>query len=118
MGGEEKRRFPRLPLDIEVEYSPLYQEEPELFTTGSKNISYGGVCIIVFEKPKEGSLLELKFSFPGLNKFIICKGKVSWVKELDFGGLEGRRIYEVGVEFMEMSDSDREKIREYIDKKL
>ena len=118
MGGEDKRVFPRLNLDVEVNYRPLQQEEAELFTTASKNISYGGICFIAFEKPKEGSILELTFSFPELSKFIIARGKVSWVKELDFSGIRERRIYEVGVEFMQMSDSDREKIKEYINKKL
>jgi c-di-GMP-binding flagellar brake protein YcgR len=120
MGGEDKRKFPRLNLDVEVNYSLLQQEEGELFTTASKNISYGGICFIAFEKPKIDSLLELRFSFPttGFKKFIIAKGKVSWVKELDFSGLRERRIYEVGVEFIEMNGPDREKIKEYINKKL
>ena len=64
MGNEERRRFPRLPLDTEIVYRVLDQTEAELYTTGCKNISSGGLCIIVIEKLEREAVLNLKFSLP------------------------------------------------------
>jgi len=114
MSTEEKRRFPRLPINTEVEYTIPDQEEAELFTTGSKNISSGGVCIVAFEKLEPGVILDLKFSIPALNKFIIAKGRVAWIKELHIVETKIGKIYEAGIEFVNIKDADREKIQEFI----
>jgi c-di-GMP-binding flagellar brake protein YcgR len=118
--GEEKRQFPRLSIDVEVEYAPLHQEEAEVFTTATKNLSTGGICIIAFEELQRGSLLNLKFTFPpGAYNFIITSGRVAWVKEL-YSSTKNttEKIYEVGIEFVNLSDAVKEKLEKYICKKI
>ena len=118
MTGEERRRFPRLTMDTEIEYSILDRAGKEHYTTGSKNISSGGLCIIVIERLEYGAVLNLKFSLPDLKKIINAKGKVAWVKELRIGTKRAGDFYEAGIEFMEINKSDRDKIKDYVVSKL
>ena len=114
MAGEERRRFPRLNLDTEIIYRVLDQVEAELYTTGSKNISSGGLCIIVIERLERGAVLSLRFSLPDLNKIITAKGRVMWIKELCIGNKKAGDFYEAGIEFMEIAQVDRKRIKEYV----
>jgi c-di-GMP-binding flagellar brake protein YcgR len=114
MSGRERRRFPRLALNAEVEYAVSKQEEAELFTTESRNISSVGVCIIVFERLEQGAILDLKFPLPQLNKFIITKGRVAWIRELTIRKKKVGMVYEAGIEFINIKDTDREKLEKYI----
>jgi c-di-GMP-binding flagellar brake protein YcgR len=118
MAGEERRRFPRLPMDTEIEYCILNQVEAEYYTTGSKNISSGGLCIIVIERLECGAVLNLKFSLPDLKKIINARGRVAWVKELRIGTKKAGDFYEAGIEFMQINKSDRNKIKDYVVSKL
>jgi c-di-GMP-binding flagellar brake protein YcgR len=114
MSGRERRRLPRLPLNAEVEYSVPDQEETELFTTESRNISSVGVCIIVFERLEQGTILDLKFPLPQLNKFIITKGRVAWIREFSIRNKKVNMVYEAGIEFINIKDTDRQELEKYI----
>ena len=118
MGEEAKRRYPRLPLNTEIVYRVLDQAEAELYTTGSKDISSGGLCIIVIEKLEPGAVLNLRFSLPELNKIVNAKGKVIWVKELRIGKKKAGDFYEAGIEFMEIDQEERERIKDYVSSKM
>ena len=122
MTHEERRRFPRLSLDVGVDFVVLPQPgtgaRQELFTTGSKNLSLGGICILVFEKLKVGDALELKFSIPGLDRFIVAKGRVVWSGKLRVRGVETDKAYEAGIEFVEINQPDKERIQAYVSSKL
>jgi c-di-GMP-binding flagellar brake protein YcgR len=114
MSGQEKRRFPRLSLNTEVNYTVLSHEEAELFTTGSRNISSGGICIIAFEKLNTGDILDLKFSLPGLKKFVVGKGRVVWINDCNVEGSKTDNVYEVGIEFVNIKEQDKNKIQEFV----
>lgn len=111
---QDKRKFPRLSVNVEVNYVVAGEEAPEYFTTASKNLSTGGVCIVVFEKMDTGTLLDLRFSVPELNKFIIAKGRVVWIRELSIQGKTTDAGFEAGIEFVTISEEDRRKIEEFV----
>jgi len=114
MDMEERRRFPRLPFNTKVEYKVLDQEEARFFTTVTKDISIGGICIRLLEKFQPGTILKLNFSIPGLNKPIIAKGRIVWVRQLSTGI---SRLYESGIEFASINDDDRKIITEFTEKR-
>jgi len=114
MSGRERRRFPRLPFNAEVEYAVSEQEEAELFTTESKNISLVGIRIIVFERLEQGAILDLKFPLPQLNKFIITKGRVAWIRELTIRKKKVGSVYEAGIEFINIKDTDIQELDKYL----
>lgn len=110
----ERRRFPRLSLNVEVEYKILEQIEPEFVITETKNLSAGGIRIILLEKVNIGTLLELKFLIPDLNKILSAIGKVVWIEEFIVGDIKTGKAYDAGIEFINISKEDREKIKQYV----
>ena len=114
MGMIERRRFPRLPVNMGVDYKALDKKESDSITMDSKNISVGGIRIILLEKTEIGSLLELKFLLPESQKLISATGRVAWVEEFIVGDAKKARAYEAGIEFINISEEDRNKIGEYV----
>lgn len=114
MSVEERRKFPRLPLNVSVEYTILAHKEAENILTRSKNISAGGIRIILLEKVEPGTLLELKISFPESKDPIVSTGRVAWIDEFIVGDSKEGKAYEAGIEFKEIDSRDREKIKKYV----
>ena len=107
----EKRKFPRLPLTVKVKYevlkvSPLREEENQ-----SKNVSAGGICLVLREKINIGALLRLKLSLQGEVNFIIVKGKVVWVEEFS---VNDYKAYDCGIEFVDVGPQNQEDISRYL----
>lgn len=93
----EKRKFTRLPLNVKVKYevlkgSPLRAEE-----NLAKNVSAGGICLVVSEKINIGDLLRLKLSLQDEVNFNIVEGKVVWVEEFS---VNDYKAYNCGIEFV------------------
>jgi len=113
----ERRKYPRLNVDVDVEYAILTTLSPEdkdsQSTTQTKNISAGGICIIVYEDLPVGSLLHLKIFLPDSFEAIEAKGKIVWKSEM-FMSSDLRSRYEVGVEFVEINEEDRDRIYKYV----
>jgi hypothetical protein len=63
--GEDRRKFPRFNLLVDVSVTKRASSEKEQIFP-SKNISQGGVCIVSFEQPKMGALMDLKIRLPGV----------------------------------------------------
>jgi c-di-GMP-binding flagellar brake protein YcgR len=109
---EEKRKFERLNILTDVSFTREDSPDARALSV-TKNISAGGVCFIAYEQPQEGDLLNLKIYLPEQSKPVIALGKVAWVREFVIGDpVEGRR-FDVGVEFIKISDEDFNKIQKY-----
>ena len=107
----EKRKFPRLQLNVKVKYevlkgSPLRAEE-----NLSKNVSAGGIRLMVSEKIDIGALLRLKLSLHGEVNFIIVKGTVVWTEEFS---VNEYKAYDCGIEFVDVSPLNQENISRYL----
>lgn len=111
---EERRKYPRLKFNVDVDYKILRESGFISTTAESKNIGAGGVCIIALERFGVGSSLSLKFSLPGAPKPIKAIGRVAWIAEFSVGDAPLHTAYDTGIEFTEISDEDREKINEYV----
>lgn len=110
---EEKRKFPRLNINkIKV----LWRKEGALDNLDDiKNISGGGVCLMMDKREAEvGCILQLEFKLPE-GKIIHLKGRVAWIAKLKKNTQGEKESYEVGVEFIDMYDSDREQIKQFVD---
>lgn len=86
---EEKRKYLRIDLCIEVAYEvmPMHQG---IFPGECKNISEGGMCILTYGIIPTGSVLRLKFGIPDEARTIIeCLARVIWQKDIDKGFLTG-----------------------------
>jgi len=113
-GGQidkERRRYPRLNLNIQVEYSVIRGDEAA--KTQSKNISAGGICLILYEDIQPDSILELKFYLPRDADPIKAIGRVVWRSEIVVAD-DKRTRFDAGIEFLEISDTDRTKITQHV----
>lgn len=114
----ERRKYPRLVFNIEVEYNKISQDYPVSVVTLSKNIGSGGICIICLEKGNDkvnvGDNLNLRFSLPDGNEVINVKGIVIWVEEYFVGDISSSKAYDVGIEFTSIQDTDRAKIEQFV----
>ncbi len=111
--NEDRRRFPRFNLLVDVavtKRASALQEE----VLSSKNISQGGVCIISFAQPQMGDLMDLKIRLPGIKDEIKTMGKVVWIKEFSIGALQKTKRFEVGLEFIGLSDPTFEMINKFL----
>ncbi len=111
---EEKRKFIRLELPIEVKYrisiDPVVENK-----SLSKDISAGGLRMILKEKLPPGLLLEIKINIPDDERLISTSGEIVWQDEIV---IDREVKYETGIRFVNISTEDREKISRYIRKEL
>lgn len=110
----ERRKYPRLNFNIEVEYNIANQDNTASAVTQSKNIGSGGICIISLDKINVGDNINLKFSLPDSNEVINAKGVVIWVDEYSVGDISSSKAYDTGIEFTSIQDTDRAKIKQFV----
>ena len=108
----ERRQFPRLAATVDIGYNILDKKQAEEKTV-TKNISSGGICLIVYEKIPIGTPLALSLHISDINCTIKAKGKVIWSSYFTVGQ-DKRERYDLGIEFTEIAESDRQKISQYV----
>ncbi len=98
---DNKRKCPRLPLDVEVNFS-------QKAIARSKDISEGGICLITEEELEKDKIYTLVFNLP-TGKPIKCFGKIAWSKQAT------EHLFEQGALFWEIDSSDKKKIQDYFE---
>lgn len=112
---EERRKYPRLNVNVRVNWdkagssAPRQSEKSDI----TKNISEGGICLIVYDKPEIGHRLLLKIELPA-KKIIQSKGRIVWVKEFGIVGKTDEMRYDIGIEFLDIDPGDREGLKEFM----
>ena len=110
MAGE-KRKYRRIKSDFNVR---VKHPEPETALTGmsfakSANVSATGV-LFYHDRPVEtGSILNVKFLKP--NSFDFFEGDAKVVR-VEAG--EDENFYEIGIQFIGLSESDEKKLNYYL----
>jgi c-di-GMP-binding flagellar brake protein YcgR len=113
---KEHRRFPRLNVAVDVQWEKLPPKKRWGLRTdahATKNISAGGICLIVYEDVEVGEQLSLDIELPS-QKVIHAKGRVVWVSPFEVSGDEERKRSDVGIEFTQIAKEDREVIQRFI----
>lgn len=111
---DDKRKFARLNINVVVRWEKIGKVRESIVDSSlSKNISAGGICLILYgEKVEVGDLLKLELQLA--KDVISAKGKVVWVSEFEIVGDIDKKKYDVGVEFVEINDEYREKIKKFV----
>ncbi len=110
--GAERRKFPRLSLSADVKYS-LIKLNSSQEAVSTKNISAVGICIVVYEDLRIGSILTLNIYLPDSDAPLSAKGRVIWKSEFKVG-FGSKPRFDVGVEFLELDEKDKERIFQYV----
>ncbi len=110
---DERRRFVRLNFLVDVVYHKRPSTEKEKLSL-SKNISGGGICLIVYEELKKSQLLDLEIYLPKEEMPIKALGKTAWVNEFVIGDASKGVRYDVGIEFIKINKEDLDKVNKYV----
>ncbi len=94
--GDNRRRYPRSPLSILVQYR--FNSFEDFLAEYSLNISLGGIFIRTEDPRDEGSIVYLQFSLKDGSRLIEGMGKVVRVNP------PGSRDTGMGVEFMNFDE--------------
>lgn len=105
----ERRHFPRLAVSVPINYSVLSNGDHIM----TKNLSAGGLCITIYDDIGVGSRLTLKIYLPGESSPVVVIGKIVWKDEFIISS-DPQKRFEVGVEFVNIDDADRDKIYQYV----
>ncbi len=113
---KDRRKCERLNTELDVKYNLIPSLKPD-FSTNARNISKSGISILIYEILPKGSLIDMEVSVPNSKEAIKLKGKVAWCEGCS--GTErfdkdGKRIFIVGIEFMDTDKKQREALTEYI----
>lgn len=109
---EERRKFVRLDLNTMVEWEKTGRDE-SAGESKTKNISGGGICLIMDGVINVGDTLNLKINLPTL-KTIQAKGKIVWVDDFEIIGDRKEKRYEAGIEFIDIDVKDRQEINKFV----
>ena len=109
---EERRKFVRLNIDVEVKWEKISGAPLDNINV-TKNISGGGICLIVYEELRVGEELSLEIKLP-TKELIAAKGKVLWISEFQIISEECKKRYDTGIEFLDICNEDREKIEKFV----
>ncbi|MBN2531947.1 MAG: PilZ domain-containing protein [Spirochaetales bacterium] len=97
----ERRCYKRKKFNAFIDYSSEKKAE-------SKNISIGGICILIDHHISEGTILFLVIPLKKMG-IIQVIGEVIWSKKVS------DKKYEAGIEFLSLNDFSKDKISSYIE---
>lgn len=101
----DKRKFAREKKELKSE---LHAEDRMTFST-ARDISEGGIFISTPVPGKKGENIDIQLYTPGKEPRTL-KGKVRWIREDE----DPDNKAGMGIEFVEISDADREEIRKIL----
>jgi len=110
---KERRQFVRLNVLTDISYTKRMPSEVTKLSL-SRNISSGGICLIVYEPLQKSDVLDLKIYLPEGSEPINAVGKVVWTKEFVMGDSPKNKRYDAGIEFVEVEKKDLERIQKYV----
>jgi len=106
---EDRRRIPRMPVFFVLErLSRSQAESAEEFQGVVKNITPDGILLESNVPLNRNDLLQVSFTLPKVRHTLNLEGRVRWSER-------PRPAYSVaGVEFLDLTDEQREQIMEYL----
>ena len=111
---KERRRFPRLKIELFVRYKILGKMEQQ-GDGQTKNISAGGICLVAREKLQLGTKVAVEMKFPDSVNPVLAVGRVVWSDESNLGpSIAGHPRFDNGIEFEQISVLDRNRIIEHV----
>ncbi|MDP2943837.1 MAG: PilZ domain-containing protein [Candidatus Omnitrophota bacterium] len=111
---KERRKFVRLNILTDVAYAKQQKPSEKDKLSIAKNISAGGICLVVYEELRVGDILDLKLCLPEEKALINAVGRVVWIKEFVIDDCSNAKRFDAGIEFIKISDKDMAKINQYV----
>ena len=108
----ENRKFIRLKAPLPAEYRMIKKHKRQkTHSTFIKNISIGGLSLILVEEARHGDLMQIHIRVPYLQDPVAVTGDVIWHSASR--GNENT-IHEAGVQFRDVNPVELHKVLDYI----
>ncbi len=92
-----------------MEYS-LDSKDSSMQAAFVKNICFKGVCLVINQEIKAGTIMFLNIYLLGDKQPMSVKAQVVWQRFISNFGLNKIKHYALGVEFLDLSQDKREKL--------
>ncbi len=109
----ERRKYKRIPDTIQVKYEIINDIMTVPFSSYTKDISIGGFLIKINNEIPVNSIVKLKFYIKDSNEFIPAEAKV-----VRIGEIIKNKVYEAGIEFINIDKKDMELLSKYVTSKI
>lgn len=106
----ERRQQPRVNTTMSVQYRGIRQADDSVVNAISRDVSNGGVRLMVNEFISVFTRLVLDIALPSAPKPVRVVSKVAWIRKRPYG-----EQYEVGAQFMDMSEEDKKGIFDFVE---
>ena len=115
LGASEKRRFARLDIKALVKWEKITPDGDSTLNDldTMRNVSRGGIRLTVSRKLQKGDMLSVSIKLPA-QKNISVKGRVVWIKEINLSTLAKNPEFDIGVEFIDIKEKDREVLNHFL----
>ncbi len=115
--GVDRRDFPR------AEYPCLITIRKTAFPnqailTHTKNISVGGVRVLIRENIKVGTEVDLELDLKDTLPTILSKGTISWVEEIPSGQRHRQPYYDTGIRFFGLKREYKMRVEKIVEHHL
>ena len=114
--GLNKRQFPRINYPCLIVIRNGDEDKNDIVLAHTDNVGVGGVCVALKQSVKIFSVLEIELDLLDLGDHIRCKGKVAWNIEKESCDKKNPKIFDVGIEFIDIADEDQSRLQEVIDR--
>lgn len=113
-GGLNRRKFPRVNYPCLVTIRGDGAQKDSILTH-TENIGTGGVCVIIKKSMKMFSPVDVELDLMDFEEHIKCQGRVVWSIRRKNDEAIKPSYYDVGVEFLDLSEHMLERVEKAID---
>lgn len=115
MTKDSKRKFPRVNYPCSI---TVWRQDgsSEVVMANTANISGGGICVFFNEALALETLLDIRIDNFFEGNPLKCRGKVVRCKADTSTVSSRQKFYEVGIEFLEMDDNQRQYLLGFVER--
>lgn len=109
----QRRRYVRVPIVLNIQYK--LKDVDRIYYTYSKDISGGGIRIVLPEPLKIHDIVEIRVELPSPELPIDCEGEIAWVDTQEIIVNKRREeITHAGVRFTSIEEKERERLIKFL----
>ena len=109
----ERRRYQRVPVRVSVQYKDIKSMDVPFTGALTKDVGEGGIRFVGNEFLSLAHRLVLNIALPDPGKSVKIISKVAWIRKVPMGDQ-----YEIGSQFLSMSEEDKRELKEYLEKSM
>ena len=98
---QERRQFSRLPVSTDVRCHLTSTAGSEALMACSRDLSAGGIGVVLQRRHDIGTLLDITFRLPGSGKIMASQGRIAWVDEFTVGP---DKAFDTGIQFTDLDE--------------